>query len=405
MKLGYSQEDQQFRAEIAGWLKEHLAGPGKRFREVGDSYSAAFGPRKEWERELGHAGLSCIAWPKAYGGRDATLMQQAIFIEEYVKSRAPARVNFIGVEFIGPTLLAHGREDQKQRFLPKIASGEEIWAQGFSEPNAGSDLSNVQTRARLEEGAAGAEWVIDGQKIWTSFAQHADWIFLLCRTEPGSKGSKGLSYVLVPMRQKGVTVRPIRQITGESDFNEVFFDGARTSAANVVGAEGEGWKVAMSTLMFERGISTFGAQKVYERQFGEVLSLAVENGCAASPLLRQRLMDVQIGLSVMKANSLRILSNVMRGSPGGELAINKLFYTSLHQKMMELALDVAGPEADYSDDPARPYHVMMEHYLNSRADSIYAGTNQVQRNIIAERVLGLPKEPKVAPTAPAGKSA
>ena len=402
MKIGYSEQDTQFRREIRGWLESELAKPeNTKFRKLASSWSDDFALRMEWEKILGRAGLSCIAWPRALGGRDASLSQQAIFLEEYTRSGAPNRVTIIGVEFAGPTLMIYGTEEQKKRFLPKIAAGEEVWAQGFSEPNAGSDLTNVQTRARLEDGPNGREWVFDGQKIWTSFGHVADWIFVLCRTEPGSRGPQGLSYILVPLRQPGITVRPIRQITGGAEFNEVFFDGARCPVENVVGAVGDGWKVAISTLTFERGISTFGAQLVYEREYEQLVSVARERGRLADSTIRSRLMDIRIGLTVMKANSQRIVSNIERNSSGGELLVNKLFYTNLHQKLSELALDIVGAETDFVElEPASQlYHPVMERYLSSRSDSIGAGTDQVQRNAIAERVLRLPKEPR--PTAKA----
>jgi alkylation response protein AidB-like acyl-CoA dehydrogenase len=257
MKLGFTPQEERFRADAAAWLEAQLSGP---FRDLrgSSSHTAHIERRREFEQQLGRERWSCIGWPQEFGGRDATLAEQVIFAEEYARARAPARLGHLGVELAGPTILAFGTQEQKHRFLPPIARGEEYWCQGYSEPSAGSDLAAVRTRARLEQGAHGAQWVIDGQKVWTSLAQYSDWIFALCRTQEGSRGNQGLSYLLVPLRQPGVTIRPIREMTGEAEFNETFFSGARTAAHHVVGAPGEGWKVAMGTLAFERGVSTLG---------------------------------------------------------------------------------------------------------------------------------------------------
>lgn len=322
------------------------------------------------------------------------LVEQVIFAEEYARACAPSRIGHLGVELAGPTILHFGSEAQRQRFLPRIAAGEEIWCQGYSEPNAGSDLSNVHTRARLEDGPSGAEWVIEGQKTWTSLAQFADWCFVLCRTEEGTKGPAGISYLLVPMRQKAVTVRPIKQLTGEAEFNEMFFDGARTAADNIVGKPGEGWKVAMGTLAFERGTSTLAQQMSFWNDFNAIVAAARANGAASDPLIRQRLAEAWCSLKIMRYSALRMLSNFENGTLQAEALTYKIFWATWRRNLGELAMDVLGPEAEIADAAPYRFSQLSTMFLCSRADTIYAGTNQIQRNIIAERALGLPKEPR-----------
>jgi alkylation response protein AidB-like acyl-CoA dehydrogenase len=389
MDLRFTAEEEAFRREIAGWLDAQLSGEFAVVRGrggPGDEH-ALLDERRAWERRLGEAGWSCIGFPKAYGGRDATLAQQVIFYEEYARAGAPGRLGHIGEGLLGPTVLAFGSEAQKQRFLPAIVRGEEVWCQGYSEPNAGSDLANVQTRARLE----GGEWVIEGQKVWTSWAQWADWCFAVCRSDPASSRHHGLVYLLVPMRQPGVEVRPIVQITGTSEFSEVFFNGARTAAENVVGAPGEGWKVAMGTLAFERGASTLGQQLSFENELREVIEAAKRNGRARDPLIRQRLAQAWIGLQLQRYNALRTLSG--GGSQlSREAMITKLFWATWHRSLGKLAMDVLGPEAEIAE--AAPYELtpLQRLFLFTRSDTIYAGSNQIQRNLIAQRALGLPRE-------------
>ena len=312
-----------------------------------------------------------------------------IFYEEYARAGGPGRLGHIGEGLLGPTLIAFGSDAQKRRFLPPILAGDEIWCHGYSEPNAGSDLANVQTRARLE----GEEWILDGQKVWTSWAAWADWCFVLCRSEPGSERHRGLSYLLVPMRQPGIEVRPIVQITGDSEFSEVFFDGARTARENVVGAPGEGWKVAMGTLSFERGASTLGQQLGFRNELAEIVAIAKRNGAARDPVLRQRIADAWIGLEIMRTSALRMLSRA-----GAELSreamIHKLYWATWHRELGKLAMDVLGPEAEIA--AGHPYDLtrLQRLFLFTRSDTIYAGSNQIQRNLIAERALGLPREPR-----------
>ena len=285
-----------------------------------------------------------------------------------------------------------GTAAQKARFLPPIARGEEFWCQGYSEPNAGSDLASVRTRAALAEG--GREWVVNGQKIWTSFAQFADQALVVCRTEEGSRGHRGLSYLLVPMRQPGVTIRPIRQMTGEAEFNETFFADARTALGNVVGAVGDGWRVAMGTLAFERGVSTLGQQMSFRNELRGILEAAQANGLIADPAIRQRLAHAHIGLKLMRYSALRMLSSAEAGRLSNEAYTYKIFWASWRKKLGELALDVLGPKGEIAAGAPYAWDTLPNVFLASRADTIYGGTNQIQRNIIAERALGLPREPR-----------
>jgi alkylation response protein AidB-like acyl-CoA dehydrogenase len=395
MQLGFTATEEAFRFEAAGWLEAQLEGPFAHIRYI-DSHIEQFDERRRWEQALGAAGWSCIGWPRAYGGRDASLAEQVIFAEEYARLGAPGRIGHNGIELFGPTLLAFGSEQQKQRFLPAIANGNTLWAQGYSEPNAGSDLSNVRTKARLEHGPNGAEWVIDGQKIWTSGGQFADWAFVVCRTEEGSRGSKGLTYLLVPMRQPGVIVRPINTLVNEATFSEVFFDGARSAAENVVGVVGEGWKVAMGTLAFERGASSLAQQMGFRRELAALTEAAQANGLQHDTSIRQRLAEAYVGLKIMRYNALRMLTSAQQGRLSPEAFTYKIYWASWHRKLGELAMDILGAEGELADGAEYTFKGLKKMYLYSRADTIYAGTNQIQRNIIAERGLGLPREPRIA---------
>jgi alkylation response protein AidB-like acyl-CoA dehydrogenase len=397
MKLGFTPEQERFRAEAAEWLQAQMNGPFASLRGATRA-SAKVEDRRAWEKALGAAGWGAISWPKQYGGRGASIAEQVIFAEEYAKAGAPGRLNHIGVELAAPTIIHFGTEAQKKRFLEPIRMGEEFWAQGYSEPNAGSDLAGLRTRARLEPGPNGAEWVIEGQKIWTSLAQHADWAFVLCRTEEGSQGPKGISFLLVPMRQKGVTIRPIRQITGDSEFNEVFFDGARTAAENIVGAPGEGWKVAMGLLSHERGASSLAMTTGFRSELNRIIDLARANGAFEDPLIRQRIAKAHIGLTLMRYNALRTLSTGDQESLSREAFIHKIYWGTWCKKLGELAMDVAGGEGEIADGPPDgSYDAISDWariFLNNRQHTIHGGTNQIQRNIIAERGLGLPREPR-----------
>jgi alkylation response protein AidB-like acyl-CoA dehydrogenase len=392
MDLTYSAEDEAFRSEVRTWLEENLSGEfaGLRGRGGPGREHEAFDERVVWDRHLAAAGWTCLGWPQEHGGRGLGLLQQVIFHEEYAEANAPARVSHIGEELLGPTLIAFGTQEQKQRFLPAIRKVTELWCQGYSEPGAGSDLASVSTRARLD----GGSWVVDGQKVWTSLAHVADWCFVVARTEPGSRRHAGLSYLLVPMDQPGVEVRPIEQLTGTSEFNEVFFDGARTEASLVVGEPGEGWKVAMGTLGFERGVSTIGQQVGFGRELDGVVALARENGAIEDPVLRDKLVRARMGLEVMRLNALRTLSGFATGSEGPEASISKLVWATWHRGLGELAMEVAGASSLVAAAPPYDLDSWQRLFLFTRADTIYGGSNEIQRNIISERVLGLPREPK-----------
>jgi alkylation response protein AidB-like acyl-CoA dehydrogenase len=385
--LRSSPQDEQFRSSIREWLAANLTGRFAALREAGGPgrEHEAHAERVAWNRHLAAAGWTCLGWPPEHGGRGATLAQQVIFYEEYARSRAPARAGYLGEELLGPTLIAFGTPEQQRRFLPPIAAVEELWCQGYSEPGAGSDLAAVSTAAYLD----GDQWVITGQKVWTSLAVEADWCFVLARTEPGSKRSAGLSYLLVPMRQPGVTVRPIRQLTGTSEFNEVFFDGARTDADLVVGEPGDGWRVARATLAIERGAATLGQQVGFERELRRLVELARQTGASADPLIRDRLGRAWIGREAMRAHALCTLAGGAGGTGPSEL---KLLWSRWHQELGELAMDVQGAPSMVARGAPYDLDDWQRLFLFSRADTIYGGSDEIQRTIIAERALGLPRQ-------------
>jgi alkylation response protein AidB-like acyl-CoA dehydrogenase len=392
MKLTFSKEDELFREEIAAWLKANLVGEFEQLKFRGGPGDEHMFPeeRKRWEQKLAEGGWTCVGWPKEHGGRAATIEQQVIFFEEYARAGAPGRVGHIGEGLAGPTIIAFGSDEQKQKYLPAIVSGKELWCQGYSEPSAGSDLANVKTKARLDE--AGGKWVINGQKVWTSLAHESDWCFVIARTDPDSVAHKGLGFFLVSMHQPGVTVRPIEQLTGTSEFNEVFFDDA--VAEDIVAAPGDGWKVAMTLLGFERGVSTLGQQMLFQNELDEIVRIAKANGAAKDPVLRQRIAEAHTGLRLMRYNAMRMLSDASGGTLQKAALVYKLHWASWHRNLGALAMDVLGPEAEMLE--SGPYNLtrLQSMYLFTRSDTIYGGTNQIQRNIIAERGLGMPKEPK-----------
>ena len=380
------EEVQEFRAEVRAWLAAHLVGEFAQLKGLGGPgrEREAFEERRAWNQQLAAAGLTCLGWPTEHGGRGLSVAHRVAFYEEYARADAPDKVNHFGEELLGPTLIAYGTPGQQARFLPTILDVTELWCQGYSEPGAGSDLANVSTTAVLD----GGEWVINGQKIWTSLAHVAQWCFVVARTEKGSKRHAGLSYLLVPLDQPGVDVRPINQLTGDSEFNEVFFDDARTSADLVVGQPGDGWRVAMGTLTFERGVSTLGQQIRYARELSGIAELAQRNGAADDPLIREQLARAWVGLRAMRSYALATM-DVERS---GQDNVSKLLWANWHRDLGALAMDVMGKAGMTLKDG--DFDQWQRLFLFSRADTIYGGSNEIQRNIIAERVLGLPREVK-----------
>jgi alkylation response protein AidB-like acyl-CoA dehydrogenase len=395
MKLSFSREDELFREEVATWLAENLTGDyaAMRFRGGPGDEHVFVDERKAWERKLAEGRWTCIGWPEAFGGRGASIEQQVIFNEEYARAGGPGRMGHIGETLTGPTLIAFGSAEQQQTYLPGILKGEDFWCQGYSEPSAGSDLANVKSKAVFDESAN--EWRITGQKVWTSLAHESQYCFVIARTDPDSVGNKGLGFFLVHLDQPGVDIRPIQQMTGTSEFNEVFFDEAVCSADDLVGAPGDGWKVAMGLLGFERGVSTLGQQMLFQNELDEIVRLAKRNGAGNDPVIRQRIADAHIGLKIMRYNSMRMLSGGGDdGSLQKEAMIYKLYWSSWHRNLGKLAMDVMGPESEILDGAPYELNRLQAMYLFTRADTIYGGTNQIQRNIIAERALGMPREPR-----------
>ena len=392
MNIGFSAADEQFRQQVAEWMQQHLTGDFAPLRFRGGPGDEDFAPalRKAWEQALAKGGWIGAGWAQEHGGRGLSINRQVIFFEEYARAGGPGRMGHIGEGLVGPTLAVFGTPDQQQRFLPPILAGQDFWCQGYSEPGAGSDLGNIKTRARLDSDSG--QWLISGQKVWTSLAHEANWCFVLARTETGSVGHRGLSFLLVPMQQSGIKVQPIRQLTGSCEFNEVFFDQATTSADNLIGQPGDGWKIAMALLGFERGVSTLGQQMQFQNELDEVVLIAKSNGAAQDPLLRQRIAQAWSGLRVLRYNSLRMLSGVQDGSLRPEATIYKLAWSSWHVELGKLAMDVLGPEAELL--AGGPYELtrLQALFLYTRADTIYGGSSEIQRNIIAERALGMPRE-------------
>jgi len=377
-----------FRRDVRQWLADHVVGEFAELRGRGGPGDEDFGfeARVEWERLLGKAGWTGLGWPTSHGGRGASVAQQIVFAEEYAAAQAPARVNHMGEQLLGPTLIEYGTEVQQKRFLPGILDGTERWCQGYSEPNAGSDLANVATRAVLD----GDRWVINGQKVWTSLAHVSHWCFVIARTEPGSQRHRGLSFLLVAMDQPGVETRPIVQITGGGEFNETFFTDAVTEADLIVGAPGDGWRVAMGLLGFERGISTLAQQVGFARELDDTIDLARRRGLTTDPRVRQRLVRAHIGLHLMRWNAARSMSG--DGVPGSEASISKLFWGTWHRDLGELMVDLSGADGTIAG-PDGELTMEQRLFLFTRADTIYGGSNEIQRNVLGERVLGLPKEP------------
>ncbi len=409
MDLSYPAEAEQYRKEVRTWLEENLpAGWFDEGFELSNDERAAF--NAEWPSKLYGGGWICATWPKEYGGKGLSTMEGVVVAEEFARAKAPMRADFFGDTLVGPTLLQWGTEEQKREFLPKILKGEMRWCQGFSEPNSGSDLASLKTTAVLD----GDEWVINGQKVWTTGGHHADYCFLLTRTDPEAPKHKGISYLLVPMHQDGVEVRGITQPDGTAEFCEVFFDDAHCPKDNVVGGVNNGWKVANSTLGFERGQSATTGYRRFEEEYKQMVAAARENGAIDDPTIRQRLAQYYSKYQILRYNGLRSLSATLSGSKDlGVVALgasNKMYWSEMHQRAMELALDIYGASSLLIDTgPANgswpgaardtrregyPVSPMMSSFFFSRSETIWGGTSQIQRNIVGERVLGLPKEPQ-----------
>ncbi len=409
MDLTYPREAEDFRVVIRAWLEKHL--PDGWFDEgfeMTDEERGRF--NRDWPRKLFEGGWICATWPEEYGGRGLTTMQGVALAEEFASAKAPMRGDFFGDTLVGPTLLQWGTEEQKREFLPGILKGQTSWCQGFSEPNSGSDLASLQTSAVLD----GDEWVINGQKVWTTQGHNADYCFLLTRTDPDVKKHAGISYMLVPMKQPGVEVRGITQPDGTAEFTEVFFDNARCPKDAVVGGVNNGWKVANSTLAFERGQSATTGYRRFEEEFRLMREAAEANGRIDDAEIRQRLMQFYTKIQILRINGLRNLTSAVSGRKDRGTAVlgatNKMFWSEMHQRAMELALDIWGADSMLIDsgpsssswpgsgrDRRRdgyPVSPMMSSFFFSRSETIWGGTSQIQRNIVGERVLGLPKEPK-----------
>jgi alkylation response protein AidB-like acyl-CoA dehydrogenase len=374
--LTLSPQEEAFRDELRGWLDDNHPGdePG------GDEASFEF--RRAWQRKLADAGYAGLSWPKEYGGRGATLVEQAIFGEEIARARAPQMANVLGLAMGGPVVIAHGTEEQKERYLQPILTAEEIWCQGFSEPEAGSDLASLKTKAVKSNGG----WKVTGQKVWTTFAQHAKWCMLVARTDPDAPKHKGLTYFLMDMEQDAVQVRPLRQITGEAEFNELFIEEADIPDENVVGGVGNGWGVAITTLMHERAGLAFGLQVQLKIALGQLTELIRERGLDQDPLIRQRLAQRYIESEALRLNAWRGLTQIMKtGVPGPEGSLPKWLWSDINQALTEMAVEVRGADGPLADDE------WTYRFLRARANSIEGGTTEILKNIVAERVLGLPR--------------
>jgi alkylation response protein AidB-like acyl-CoA dehydrogenase len=390
MDLTLSPSEEEFRKEVRAWLQENHPGP-----EPDGGLDEVMSFRREWQHKMHAAGWAGISWPKEYGGRGATMIEQAIFVGEAARQQAPSPANLLGLAMGGPVVIAHGTDEQKQRYLEPILTSDEIWCQGFSEPESGSDLASLKTRAVKD----GDEWVVTGQKVWTTFAQYAKWCMLVARTDPDAAKHQGLTYFLMDMEQEGVQVRPLIQITGEGEFNEIFIEEARIPDANVVGGVGNGWGVAITTLMNERAGLAFGAISQIQNSLGRLAKLAAEvrvNGgiAADDAYYRQRIAQLHIEAEAMRLNAYRGLTKTMQsGIPGPEGSLGKWQWAEINQGLTELALEIEGAYAPLArgaeqaiDNGAWQYG-----FLRSRANSIEGGTTDILKNIIAERVLGLPR--------------
>ena len=393
MDLNLSPEELQFRDGLRDWLRANVPRDWSEWREK--PIEEAFPYLRAWQQKLHEGRWAAVSWPKEYGGRGATLAQQAIFWEEMARVEAPPMANALGLGLIGPTIIAFGTQEQKQRFIPKILSAEEIWCQGFSEPNAGSDLASLQTEARLE----GDHYVVNGQKVWTSYGWVGNWCELVARTDSNVPKHKGLTVLLIDMKSPGVEVRPLRQMTGESEFNEMFFRDVRVPVENVLGKVNDGWNVAVSTLMHERGAYGARLHPLFKRNINRLIELSrkfQKNGHAAvqDPLTRQKLAQCYAEIEIMRWNQLRAFSRISAtGAPGPEGSIQKIFWSELNQRLQQIAQEIFGPYGHLlvGDGRAVDKGIWSYGYLRTRGNTIEAGTSEVQRSIIGHFVLGLPK--------------
>ena len=384
--------DESFRAELRAWLAANITDEFREKRHM--TFQEKVAVRRAWQKKLFEAGWIGIGWPKEYGGRGASLMQEAIYNEEMARAQAPATANVIGLNMVGPTILAVGTPQQKARYLPKILSGEEIWCQGFSEPNAGSDVASLQTRAVRE----GDHFVVTGQKVWTSYGYVADLCILLVRTDFEAPKHKGLSYLIVDMKLPGVSTRPLVQMTGEAEFAELFFENVKVPVENLVGELNKGWMVAITTLMHERGSLSLTIIVVLEQRLQALIELSRRSTLNGKPVLedpqvRQRIARLYTDVKTFKLNTMRQLSTLSQGHlPGPEGSLLKLQWSEFNQRLVELAFEIEGPFSSLAPDSVdAPSEGRWQYeYLRARGNTIEAGTSEVQRNIVAERVLGLP---------------
>lgn len=384
--------DESFRAELRAWLAANITDEFREKRTM--TFQEKVAVRRAWQKKLFEVGWIGIGWPKEYGGRGADLMQEAIYNEEMARAQAPATANVIGLNMVGPTILAVGTPEQKARYLPSILSGGEIWCQGFSEPNAGSDVASLQTRAVRE----GDHFVVNGQKVWTSYGYVADFCILLVRTDFEAPKHKGLSYLIVDMKSPGVSTRPLVQITGEAEFAELFFENVKVPVENLVGELNKGWMVAITTLMHERGSLSFSIIVAFEQRLQALIELSRSSTLNGKPVLenpqvRQRLARLYTDVKTFKLNTMRQMSAISPGQlPGPEGSLLKLQWSELNQRLVELAFELEGPFSSLAPDSVdAPFEGRWQYeYLRARGNTIEAGTSEVQRNIVAERVLGLP---------------
>ena len=387
MDLSFTPQQQAFRGEVRDWLQANVP------KEALASYDTreGFEQHRAWEAKLAEGGWSSVIWPKDLGGRGADLNEWLIFEEEYHAADAPMRVNQNGILLLGPTLMEFGTPEQKARFLPRMARCDDMWAQGWSEPNAGSDMAAISSRAVLEKSRDGNEYVLNGQKTWSTRAVFANWMFGLFRSDPQSSRHHGLTYLLLPLDAKGITIRPIRALNGKQAFAEVFFDDVRVSAANRIGDEGQGWNVAMATAGFERGLLLRSPAR-FQRTAARLVDLYRRHRTQADrdPSIREAVMRAWMDAEAYNLASYHTVGRVAKGGKvGAEASTNKIFWSELDLLLHETALRILGPRAEIDSDAEA--HEWLEGFLFAQAGPIYAGTNEIQRNIISERVLGLPK--------------